>query len=65
MKINTIKEYEENAKDFESVSDEDLADYFTAIQDLYDRVSSEVCRRIMEKSKHILDNKILSQPEQN
>ena len=57
MKINTTKEYEENAKDFAEISDKDLADYFEAIQDLYDRVSSEVCRRIMEKSKHILEHK--------
>ena len=57
MKINTIKEYEENAKDFEGISNEDLADYFEAIQDLYDRVSAEVCRRIMAKNSHILEGK--------
>ena len=57
MKINTIKEYEENAKDFAEISDKDLADYFEVIQDLYDRVSAEVCRRIMEPHKEILEHK--------
>ena len=60
MKINTIKEYEENAKLFSEVSDKDLADFYESIKDIYEKVSAEVCRRIMAKNKHILDNKVLS-----
>lgn len=52
MKIKTTKEYEENAKDFAEISDKDLADYFTAIQDLYDKVSAEVAYRISMRWKN-------------
>lgn len=47
MEIKTRKDYEKNHEDFKEVKNEDLYDYFNAIKDMYERLSTEVSYRIM------------------
>jgi len=51
MKINSLKDYEENHKMFEEVSDSALYDYFLIVQDLYERVSAEAVFRLTKEWK--------------
>lgn len=50
-RIQTEKEYEENHKRFKEIDDKALYDYFLAISDIYEQVSTEVAYRLLRKEK--------------